>query len=153
MTEENEQEMLYKFSVFEKQAQDLQQQIEAVEKGIVELSSLNLGLDDLIGGTGKEIFAPLGKGIFVKAKLISEDLNVDIGNGNFIQKTIPQTKELIVEQVEKLKKVKEDLNSEIERLSQEINDLLIQAESKEKTCDCSKGEKCECEDDCECDED
>lgn len=147
-----EQEMLYRFSVFEKQAQDLQQQIEAVEKGIVELSSLNLGLDDLIGGTGKEIFAPLGKGIFVKAKLISEDLKVDIGNGNFIQKTIPQTKELILEQVEKLKKVKEDLNEEIERLSQEINDLLVQAENKEKTCCCNKGEKCECEDDCDCDE-
>ena len=46
MSEEtNEQEILYKFSMFERQIQELQQQIEAVERGIVDLNSLNFGLD------------------------------------------------------------------------------------------------------------
>lgn len=41
MAEENEQEIMYKFGMFEQQIRELQQQIEAVERGIVELNSLN----------------------------------------------------------------------------------------------------------------
>ena len=68
------QELMIKFQMFEQQIQQIQQQLEAVEKGTVELSSLNLGLDELKGAKGKEIMAPIGRGIFAKAKLISEDL-------------------------------------------------------------------------------
>lgn len=92
MTETNEQEILYKFSLFERQIKELQQQIESIEKGIVELTSLNFGLNELVGKTGEEIYAPMGRGIFVKAKLISEELSVDIGEGNVVKKSIPDTK-------------------------------------------------------------
>ena len=89
--EKEQQELMFKLSVFEQQLQQLQQQLQAVEQGIAELGSLNLGLDELIGSKGKEIFAPIGKGIFTKSKLLSEDLIVDIGGKNFVKKSIPET--------------------------------------------------------------
>ncbi|VVB82169.1 Prefoldin subunit alpha [uncultured archaeon] len=150
----NEQEMLFKFSMFERQIKEIQQQLDSVERGIVDLNSLNFGLDELIGNTGKEIYAPMGKGIFVKAKLISEELTVDIGNGNLIKKTIPDTKELIEEQIKKLGQVKKELESNLEQLSEEINRVMNQSQEHEHSCGCGNNpEDCECDDDCECEKD
>jgi prefoldin alpha subunit len=132
MAEENEQEIMYKFGMFEQQIRELQQQIEAIERGIVELNSLNFGLDELTGSTGKEIFAPLGKGIFVNAKLLSEQLKVDIGNGNLVNKSIPETKELIEEQIKKLSQIKQELESNLEQLGEELTKMMKEIQEKQK---------------------
>ena len=161
MINENEQqELFYKFSMFEKQIRELQQQIEAIENGIVELNSLNFGLDELVGNVGKEIYAPLGKGIFVKAKLDSEELNVDIGKGNLVKKSIPDTKRLIEEQIVKLEKIKAELENNLEEMGKEINDMIIQTQSHEchchegGECNCSHEDKeCACGDECKCEKD
>lgn len=124
MSEQEQQELFYKFSIFERQIREIQQQIEAIERGIIDLKSLNLGLDEFVGGKDKEIFAAVGKGIFVKAKVISEDLNVDIGGGNFIKKSIPETKQLIEEQVAKLCQVKKELENNLVEMDKEITKIM-----------------------------
>ena len=133
MAEENieEQELLYKFGMFEQQIRELQQQIEAIEKGILDLNSLNFGLDELVNGTGKEIFASVGKGIFVKGKLISEELNVDVGNGNFVKKSIPETKQLIEEQIKKLEGIRKELEHNLEDLGEELTRMMKETHEKE----------------------
>jgi len=132
MTENiEEQELLYKFSMFEQQIRELQQQIEAIEKGIIDLNSLNFGLDELVGAKDREIFASFGKGIFVKAKLISEELNVDIGNGNFVKKSIPETKQLIEEQIKKLEGIRKELEKSLEEIGEELTKMMNDAKEKE----------------------
>ena len=121
---EKQQELIYKLSLFEHQMRQMQEQIEAIEQGINELGSLNFGLDELKGNTGKEILAPLGRGIFIKANLISEDLIVDVGGKNFVKKSIPKTKEIIEEQIKKLISVKNELNKNLEELSKEMEKTL-----------------------------
>ena len=122
--QQEQQEIMFKLSMFEQQIQQLQQQLQAVEKGIIELDSLNSGLDELVGKEGKEIFASIGKGIFAKAKLISEDLLVDVGNKNLVKKTIPETQKLVKDQIEKLEKVKKELNNNLEITSNELKGLI-----------------------------
>jgi prefoldin alpha subunit len=122
--QQEQQEIMFKLSMFEQQIQQLQQQLQAVEKGIIDLSSLNLGLDEVVGKEGKEIFASIGKGIFAKAKLISEDLIVDIGSKNFVKKTIPETQELVKNQIENLEEVKKELNNNLEATSNELRGLI-----------------------------
>jgi prefoldin alpha subunit len=151
MAENNEQELLFKFGMFERQIRELQQQLEAVDRGIVDLTSLNFGLDDLVGSKDKEIFAPMGKGIFVNAKLISEDLNVDIGNGNFVKKSIPDTKKLIGEQIKKLEEVRNELENNLEEIGKEVTKMM----SGNQECGCKEDGECNCKDDkeCNCEED
>ena len=154
INEQEQQELFYKFSMFEKQIRELQQQIEAIGNGIGELNSLNFGLDELVGNTGKEIYAPLGKGIFVKAKLISEELNVDIGGGNLVKKSIPDTKALIEEQIGKLMQVKKELENNLQEMDKEISIMMNEAQGHvhehNHECHCEEGE-CNCEDeDCDC---
>ena len=126
------QEMMFKLQMFEQQMQQIQQQIQAVEQGIAEMNILNTGLDDLIGKNGKEIFAPIGRGIFARAKLISEDLNVDVGGGNFVKKTIPQTKEIISEQIKKLEEVKGELEANLEKFGKEFEKMIREEQEKRK---------------------
>jgi prefoldin alpha subunit len=110
--------------MIEHQMRSLQEQLMAVDKGIVELGSLNIGLDDLKGSSGKEIIAPLGKGIFVKTKLISEDLIVDIGNKNLIKKDIPKTQELILKQIKNLETAKKEIDKNLDLVSEEAQKVM-----------------------------
>ncbi|MEK6913962.1 MAG: prefoldin subunit alpha [Nanoarchaeota archaeon] len=160
--EQEQQELLYKFSMFERQIREIQQQIEAVERGIVDLGSLNFGLDELVGSKDKEIYAALGKGIFVKAKIVSEELNVDIGSGNFVKKNIPDTKELIEEQIGKLMQVKKELENNLQEMDKEISMMMneagehIHSHEHNHECHCEEGkcncedEECDCGDECKC---
>jgi len=129
---ENEQELMIKFQMFEQQIHQLQQQLQAVEQGIVELGSLNLGLDELVGAEGKEIMAVIGKGIFAKTKLVSEELTVDVGGGNFVKKTIPETKKIIEEQIKKLDEVKKDLTENSEKLRDELTKTVVEVQKKKE---------------------
>ena len=117
---ENQEELMYELSMFEQQIRQLQQQLQAVSQAILEIGKLNLGLSDVVGSKDKEILAPLGKGIFAKAKLISEDLIVDIGDGNLGKKSVPDTKKIIEKQIKKLEEVQKELEENIEKINQEV---------------------------------
>ena len=108
----------------------MQQQLQAVEQGMAEMSTLDVGLGELAGKKGKEIFAPIGRGIFVKAKLESENLNVDVGNGNFVQKSIPETKKIIEDQTKKLEDVKVELQGALEKVGKEFNEVITEVQGK-----------------------
>ncbi len=125
------QEFIYKLGMFEQQIKQLQQQLQAVEQTITDLDSLNFGLDDLKGKIGKEILAPFGRGIFVKAKLLSEKLTVDVGGKNFVIKDIPQTKEIIQEQIKKLEDAKKELNDNLERIGNGAQKMIEKQEKQE----------------------
>ena len=131
MKKEN-QELMIKLGMFEQQIQQLRQQLQAVEESIIEITSLNYGLDELEGSAGKEILAPMGRGIFVKTKLLSDKLTVDVGGKNFVNKSIPETKKIIENQIKKLNKIKEDLNGNIEKINQELIKTISETERKDK---------------------
>ena len=132
--DKNQEELMYKLSMYEQQINQLQQQLEAVEQAIIEMNSLVLGLNELTGSKEKEILAPIGRGIFVKTKLVSEDLTVDVGGKNFVKKSIPETKELIKSQIKKLEEIKEELNKNLEEINNELTATFMNAQ-KEHVCD------------------
>ena len=124
MEEDKKQELIYRLGMFEQQIHQLQEQMDAIERGITDLGMLGFGLDEIKGSVGKEILSPLGRGIFVKTNLASEELTVDIGGKNFVKKSIPETKEIIEDQIKKLIAVKNDLNKTIEQISEEMKKSL-----------------------------
>src|SRR3989344_5336938 len=123
-----EQELTFKFQMLEQQIVAIQQQLQAVEQTLIDMASLNLGLDEI--KKDKEILSPVGAGIFAKAKLISEELIVSIGEKNYIKKSIPETKKLIREQIIKLEKVKESLEGEFEKINEEVTKTMVEYQGK-----------------------
>ena len=151
----NDQELQQRFQIFEQQIMQLQQQLQAVEKAIAEISQLSIDLDGLKGNVDKEILSPIGRGVFVKTKLVSEDLLVDVGGKNFVNKSVSETKEIINEQLEKLGESKESLNQELENLNREITKVFMEHQQRNAhshSHDCKCGDNCECteEDNCGC---
>jgi prefoldin alpha subunit len=130
--EQEKQELMMKLGFFEQQIRQIQQQIQAIESGIVEMSSLNSGLEELQGKTGEEILAPIGRGIYAKAKLLSEELLVNVGSSNLVTKSIPDTRKLIGEQIKKLEEIKIEMNSNLENLGKEIESVMEEERGKHK---------------------
>ncbi len=129
--EKEQQELMFKLSMFEQQIQQLQQQLQAVEQGIVEMNTLSIGLNELKGSEGKEIMAPIGRGIFAKTKLVSEELTVDVGGGNLVKKSIDGTKKIIDEQIKKLKDVYKELNNNLEAIGREMEKVVEEEKGKD----------------------
>ncbi len=125
-----EQEIALKFQIFEQQIRAIQEQLQAVEQVLVELGSLNLDLGELVGKKDDEILAPVGRGIYAKAKLMSEELLVDIGSKNFVKKTIPETKIILQKQIRKLEDIKTTLNGELEKINEEITKVFEESQKK-----------------------
>ncbi|MBU0958718.1 MAG: prefoldin subunit alpha [Nanoarchaeota archaeon] len=132
MDKKTQQELIFKFSMYEQQIKQLQEQLQAVEQAINDASSLAGGLDELNSGKDKEILASIGKGIFAKAKLISDELVVDVGGKNFVTKSIEDTQTLIVEQVDKLDDIKKELERNLEEINQELTKTFMEAQGKEQ---------------------
>jgi len=124
------QELLFKLSMFEQQIQQLQQQLQAVEEGVMDMDSLSIGLDEIKNSVGRDVLAPLGRGIFVETKLISDKLTVDVGGRNFVKKSISETKEIIEREMEKLHEIKEELNEKIEDVNEELTKTILEAQGE-----------------------
>ena len=128
--DKDQQELFFKLSMFEQQIQGIQQQLQAVEKAILDMSNLNLDLDELKGSKGKEILSSIGRGIFAKTELISEELIVDVGGKNFVKKSIPDTQEIIKEQIKKLEEAKEELNKALEEINNQLTETMLEHQKK-----------------------
>jgi len=148
-----DEEINQRFRIFEREIAQIQEQLQAIEQATLDLSQINFGLDEIPKNKDSEILAPIGRGIFVKAKIISDELTVDVGEGTFVKKTIPETKKIILEQIEKLNNMKNDLENELEKINQEITNIMQEVQKKEmKNCDHCLGEECEksCDENCQC---
>lgn len=126
-----QQELLYRLSVFEQHIKQLHQQLQLIEKNIIDLNSLDFGIDEIKGSVGKEILGQLGRGIFVKANITSEDLVVDVGNKNFVKKSISDTKKIIKEQIEKLHQIEKELKDKLKEINEEMTELVLEAQKNQ----------------------
>ncbi len=142
--------MEQKFRVFEQQIMQIQEQLGAIEQALVDMTSISTGLDELVGKKDQEIMAVLGRGIYVKAKLVAEELTVDVGGKNFVEKSIPETKKLIDDQIEKIKEIKKSLEGELNKINEELTKTMLGAQGQ--GCACEEKGECDnaCADDCKC---
>ena len=129
--DQGQQELMMKFSMFEQQIKHLQEQMQAVEKANLDLESINLGLDEIETGKDKELLAPIGRGIYVKTKLISNELTVDVGGKNFVTKDVKSTKELLQKQIEKLGDVKKQLDDAMGNINEDLTKLMLESQAKQ----------------------
>lgn len=128
----NNQELNQKFAEYENQIRQLQEQLRAVEQAIYDMKVISSGVEDLKGKKDEEVLAPIGRGIFVKTKLLSEKLTVDVGGHNFVEKTIDETKDLIKGQRDKLENVKVDIENKLKTIDSEITQIMKEFQSKKE---------------------
>ena len=129
--DKSQQELMFKLAMYEQQIKQLQEQQQAVEQALVDSSSLSLNLENLKGGKDKEIVASIGKGIFAKAILTSEELLVDVGGKNLVKKSIKEAQDLIGKQVNKLEEIKKELEKNLEEINSELMRMFLESQEKQ----------------------
>lgn len=95
------QEKYLEFQMLSQQLQQLQQNIESLEKHIVDLSTLKESLDNISKvKPGEESLMPLGNGVFIKGE-IKETQNVimNVGSDVFVERTVVEAIETVEKQL------------------------------------------------------
>jgi len=126
------QEQMMQLQILGQEAQELEKQLQMIEQHISDLTKLNEGLDELENSKEKEIYANIGKGIFVPAEIKGKELIVEVGNKNLVKKTIPETKQVIGNEMEKLVAAKSEVMNRVEMLQTEMQNVMSTAQPTEK---------------------
>lgn len=129
--EKKAQEMYMEFQMLEQNIKQLQKQLEAVTRQLVELAVTGNSLDDF-GKIipGKEIFVPLSSGIFAKAGIKdTAEVLVNVGANVAVKKDIPSTKKLIDRQMEEIKKIHAQMLEELQKMTSRAAQLEMQLQN------------------------
>lgn len=104
----------------------LTEQLRLVEQQISELSLFGEELEVISKNKDSDIFAPIGKSVYAPVRINSEKkLLVEIGAGYLVNKNINETKEVIVEQKQRLESFKIQISSELDNLTKELQNLIV----------------------------
>ena len=126
------EELIIQLSIMEQKAQQIEQQLQLIDENLIDLERLKDGLDELKNAKGKEIFASIGRGIFVKAKIDDEEILTDVGGRNFVKKDLSETKKILDEQSSKLSVVRDQLLQELQTMNIEFQTMIEKIENEKK---------------------
>ena len=127
-----DQENLLHASMLEKQSQEIQGNIQLVEREILELEQFSTDLDFISKSKEKEIISSMGKGIHLKAKLENNSLFVEVGAKIIVKKTPEETKKIIELQVKALKEARINLFSQLEISNANLSNLILEIQREQK---------------------
>ena len=104
----------------------LTEQLKLVEQQISELNLFGEELDVIKENKNAEILAPIGKSVYAPVKINSDKkLLVEIGAGFLVNKDVKETKEVIVEQKQRLESFKIQISAELDNLTKELHRLIV----------------------------
>lgn len=119
---QDEQEKLFRLSMLEQQARQIEQQLQAIEQQIIEMQLLKMNLDELKKADAKdEILASIGRNIFVKTSLKDKELFVDIGAKTIVKKSADEAKEIIDKDISRMAETRNRILEEFDAIANEIN--------------------------------
>ncbi len=129
---EDSQELAFKASLIERHTQELSEKVDYLSQQLSELEEFNKNLKFVKDSKGKEVFAPLGRGIYIKSSSQDNELFVNVGSGVVIKKSQEETAKIIENQIKNFHEAKTSLMAQLEIYRNLMEQTLIQLESKRK---------------------
>lgn len=106
----------------------VEERISFVDKQVQELSEFLEHLSFLEMSKSDELFASLGKGIFLDARLHSKDLFVDAGAGVLVKKSLAEVKKIIRSQLENLSRMRTESQSQLVQIHAQFEEIVTRIE-------------------------
>ena len=119
-----EQQQIMQMQMLQQEAEDLNQQLQLIEQNLSEIEALKLSLEEIDKTEDNEILANIGKKLFLPVEIKDNNLFVEIGKGNYVKKTVPETIQVIEEQTKKLIAGKQDVVERLESLQKEVENMM-----------------------------
>ncbi|MCX6711989.1 MAG: prefoldin subunit alpha [Candidatus Woesearchaeota archaeon] len=125
------QEKYIELQILDQTIRQIQQQLSILDQQLFELQRLNENLDEISKvNINSEILTPLGAGVFIKTQLKdNKDIFMNVGSNIITKKTVEESKNIINEQLQKIKLTISEMEEEITHAT--INAANIQQEISE----------------------
>ena len=120
MNEQEATKIYLELQMLGQKMQQLQEQLTQLEQQVVSVNDTSQSLDEL-GGVkdDTEILVPVANGIFVKARIAdAQSLLVNVGSHVNVPKSIPEVKRLMAMQNEEVRKLQEQLATQLKELAE-----------------------------------
>lgn len=119
------------YQMLVQQLQQLQENINALEKHMEELSALNDNLGSLSEAkNGSEILMPFGGGIFLRGNLVdNKNIVMNVGSGVCVDKGADDARGYINNQFEEVKDALEQMQTEAVRITSILVELQKELQS------------------------
>jgi len=122
------QEIIIKMQMIEQEGVQLQEKMQVMDQNIQEMHAIKTSLDNIESNNEGEMLSNLGKGIFIKTKILEKDIFVNAGKEVVVKKTIPETKQILDDQIQKLIIGKEEIMKKLEQLQLEMQKIIQEAQ-------------------------
>ncbi len=113
----------------QREYEELSQHLEIINQQIQELEQFGKQLTTMNGAKGKELLAPVGKGVYAKTSLVEEKLLVQVGAGVMVKKTPDETRETIKGQLKRLLELKVQYSAKLDQIQNQLQQMVMQMES------------------------
>lgn len=129
MTEkEKQQEMQRKAmeaNLLENQIRQIEQQLMLVNQQFLEIQTLQFNLDELKKiKEERDILVPLGRNVFIDAKLkINDKVLVNVGEKVIVKKSIDGAKKILEKQKDKFLKARDEMSGEMSKIIENISKI------------------------------
>ena len=121
-----DQEAIMKIQMMEQETNQLNEQLKAVDQNTAEMNDLIASLEEIDGSDNKEIMANLGKRIFIPVDIREKKLIVEVGKGNFVKKSVSDTKKVVQEENDKLADAKNQIMGRLDELQNDMNEMIME---------------------------
>ncbi len=121
-----DQKLIWEASLLEKQAQEIEQEKELIEKELDELNAFAENLKILSSSEEKTMLSSLGKGVLIKTEIADKKLFVNVGAGVMVRKTPEEIQKVVGGQIERFNEVRMHLLARIESLGKSLQNVLVE---------------------------
>ena len=119
-----QQEYLIKLQMLEQQTAQFGEQLQMIDKQVIELDKLKENISRLENTKESEMFSEIGKGIYVKGLLKKPEMMVDVGNKVLVPKTGKEILGIVDSQVKKFADVKKEISLKVDEINKEVDGLI-----------------------------
>ncbi|HVY01955.1 MAG TPA: prefoldin subunit alpha [Candidatus Nanoarchaeia archaeon] len=128
----NEQELFMQAQMLEQELQRVAQHRKAIEEELQQTELFNAQMKQLPTAKDKTLLAPLGRGVFVKSAMKDSKMLVQVGAGFVVEREMKDVTELMARNVMQLKNAFMQLQTQEEFYVNQMQSLLVQAQSLKK---------------------
>ena len=128
------QKMYLELQLLDEQIKQVQKHLITLDEQLIELNNTLQALDDfnkIIVGTN--ILVSLSPGIFTKAELKdNKELLVNVGSNIIVKKNVAETKELLKKRLDSIKKYRDLILAEMQKMSLQASNIEQEINKKIK---------------------
>jgi prefoldin alpha subunit len=135
-----DQEAIMKIQMMEQETTQLNEQLKMVDQNVSEMNDLKASLDEIEKNDNKEIMANLGKRIFLPVDIRDKNLIVEVGKGNFVKKSVVETKKVVDEESDKLNEAKIQIMGRLDDMQNEMNQMIMEFQKAQMDAQAKGGE-------------